>query len=187
MCKEKSHKLLTNSEKVVLIDFIVGRVDDFDQEMKRDEERRENCFSNSTILGGSYNQLNTGHSNRSGKGYEINHMPPSASYIIPYDNISSGARPAILMIYEDHRRYVTTGQGKLVNHDFPNKEEVRGYMRDEIGCIDFCAALNADLEFLLRSPGFVLKYSDGCIQMVNYCNTLIPGAPCNSDCPYYST
>ncbi len=173
-----------------MIYFIERRVDDagfgIDEKIFMTESKNMKNLCNSEILGGSYNLLNAQHRNRKDL-YEINHMPPKASYRnTSFENISDGKMPAILMTYKDHRGYCTTGNGELKYFDFPNKPEVRGYMRDELRCNDFCAALNADLEILFRKREFIFRYCDSCIQMVTYCNTLIENAPCNSDCPYYS-
>ena len=171
-----------------MIDFIVEKIDDIGQgvdEIEFEERLQEFEFTNKGLLGASYSQLNKAHPNRLLSNYEINHMPPIASYGMQYYKISTSAMPAILMIKTDHRGHLTTGQGNLIGHDFPNRAAVRGYMREEMMMLDFCAALKADIDFLFKKPEFVFKYSKGCIQMVRYCNTLIKGAPCNVDCPKY--
>jgi len=49
-----------------------------------------------------------------GQDYEINHVPPKASYKgTPYDNIKINDMPAIVMFKEDHRNMSSTGSAHL--------------------------------------------------------------------------
>ncbi|CAF3824772.1 unnamed protein product [Adineta steineri] len=79
----------------------------------RQEQRpfEERVHSNSTA--GSYGSLDRQWRGRKGI-YEINHLPPKASYRdTPYQDISIYHMPAIAMLIEDHRAIPSTGSSNL--------------------------------------------------------------------------
>jgi hypothetical protein len=190
VCNEPTHKLLTDKEKYVLLTFINERKSEnniSDTEIDYETNYLTLNRSNQPV-GGSYTILDRSYPKRQNIK-EVNHMPPKACYrSTPYSKIKEGDMPAIVMVYKDHRNYDTTGHGDFkskANLYFKSKGELREYINDEVSQSDFCAALNADLDFLLSKNEFIIRYYKGCKEMIEYCSTQIKGAPCNPDCPKY--
>lgn len=179
MCNLDSHKLLTNEEKSLLLQFLNQKLSFHNLSMTQVHEKTRELTDNNK-LGGCFYELDQMYPNRLNI-YEINHMPPTSCYDrTPYQRITCNRQPAILMNIKDHRAHVTTGQKNFSKgYDFDTKSELREYMKDELMQNDFYEALRADIEFLFRDKDFTAKYYKGVVQMIEYCNNSVKDAPCN--------
>lgn len=124
-------------------------------------------------LAGSYSSLGSVFTQRRNL-VEIDHTPPSESYnLTPYSSISYNNRPAIALLYDDHRRKFTTGH----SHD---SSAQRGLIHQHLKSGNFANAVLVDLidthNVSVDISGY--DYRPAMKEFLNYIkNTVIPGAP----------
>lgn len=144
-------------------------------------ELNRECLSANSILGGSYEDLDKVYKGRKGK-LEVNHMPPNIVYSgTAYQNISEKKRPCILMDYDDHREYITTGnQNRRLggyNRMFNNVAHYNANLKSGMIKNDFKDALFVEIRILLSSAEKMVKYAKAVQQMIIYCGNPIASAP----------
>ncbi|CAF1311982.1 unnamed protein product [Didymodactylos carnosus] len=140
----------------------------------RQEQRPFEERVHSNPAAGRYGHLDRRWRGRKGI-YEINHIPPKASYRdTPYRDISINHMPAIAMFIEDHRGMSSTGSSDLA---FSHRSTVQECLRRG----DMYSAMKLELSHTLTiNP--TRSYENAVLQYINYVgSTPVKGAPLNLD------